>query len=48
MNQKLRKHFRFPDEQMLTENSLRSAIRGVISIPSGVAHRFFVHKKIPP
>lgn len=41
MNQKLRNHFHLPDEQMLTENSLRSAIRGVISIPFGVARRLF-------
>lgn len=41
MNQKLLNHFRLPDEQMLTENSLHSAIRGVISIPFGVARRLF-------
>lgn len=48
MNQKLRNRFHLPDEQMLTENSLHSAIRGVISIPFGVVRRFFMHKKIPP
>jgi len=30
---------------MLTENSLRSAIRGVISIPFGVVRRFSCTKK---
>jgi hypothetical protein len=33
--------FNLSAEQMLTENSLHSAIRGVISIPFGVARRFF-------
>lgn len=45
MDQKLHNHFYLPNEQMLTENSLHSAIRGVISIPFGVARRFFPYIK---